>query len=109
MEQTDQGLLGQLPEARWKWAGNGERPYEDAYSARQMLELLVEIERLRAEVGRITDAGRAHIRRADEFERERERHASRLRLAADRVDDIADHAEPDVRFSLRTLAAELRA
>lgn len=28
--------LGPLPEARWKWAGNGPRPYEDAYSADQM-------------------------------------------------------------------------
>jgi uncharacterized protein YukE len=29
-------VLGPLPEARWKWAGNGPRPYEDAYSADQM-------------------------------------------------------------------------
>lgn len=29
-------LLGPLPEARWKWAGYGPRPYEDAYSADQI-------------------------------------------------------------------------
>jgi hypothetical protein len=39
---TDADGLGPLPEAYWLWAGNGPRPYEDAYSADQMRDYRAE-------------------------------------------------------------------